>query len=187
VRGDREVRELALRTAEAHVAAAEDHARKIREDARSRAEKIRQEARLYAEQIRTAAEDALAEAQATAVRSRGDAISEAAGIRHRAERELAEARREAERIRAGARDRCEQLKLQARQRYEDAVANLPIKRLALEKQIEALELFDLDYRQELTGSVQRQMRTLWADQVEVSDVPAREVSFPDLVMMLTRP
>lgn len=162
---------LAQRTAEEHVAAANQHAWKIREDAEVTAEQIRQEAHAYAEQIRAEADGVLVAARDAAELSSRDAYAQAAEVRRHAELTLDEARAEAERIVAGGEDHAEQLRVQARLRYEDAVGGLSVKREGLQKQIEALEGFDIDYRRRLTSFLQAQMRALWVDMPQSEYVP----------------
>ena len=166
---DQAVLTLARRTAEEYIAVAEEHVRTMRAEARLRAEQTRRDARLCAEKIRSAAEEALAEAQAAAVLSNVEAARATVEIRRRAELTLTEALVEAERIVAAGRDQAERLRVRAQQRYEDIVGVLPTKRAALQKQVEALEVFDAHCRQQLTGSIQRQSQLLWADPSEVVD------------------
>ena len=61
----------------------------------------------------------------------------------------------------------DELGQQAQQRYDDVVGSLAAKREALQHQIEALELFDRDYRARLTAFLQNQLRTLWVDEPQV--------------------
>lgn len=161
-----EVLTLAQRTAEAHLAEADDQAHKARAEAQIDAEQIHRGARRHAEEIRAEAESVLTAARAAAARSSREAAAQAAEIRRQAELALADARAESERIVAGGRSQAEQLELQAQQRYEDAVGGLAIKREALQEQIEALEVFDTDYRQQLSNFVQKQLRVLWAEHPE---------------------
>jgi len=58
---------------------------------------------------------------------------------------------------------------QAQQRYEDIVGSLAAKREALQRQIEALEQFDGDYRARLTTFMQNQLRALWVDEPRVNE------------------
>jgi vacuolar-type H+-ATPase subunit H len=155
---------LAQRTAENHITAANRHAHQVRSEALASAEQIRLEAHAYAEKVREEADRLREEARAAAEMSGREADAQAAEIRGQAESALADARTEADRIVAGGRDRAEQLDLRAEQRYEDAVGSLAIKREALQKQIEALAMFDADYRQRLALFMHTQLRALWIEQ-----------------------
>ena len=169
---------LAQRTAEDHLAAVNLHAKKVRGEAQVLAERIHRDARSYADKVRVEADKLLVEAREAAELSVRDADARAAEIRRQAELALADACTEAERIVAGGHDRAEQLKLRAQQRYEDAVGGLSIEREALQKQIEALAVFDTDYRQRLTSLLQSQLRTLWAEQPRAGDMPDAEAQAP---------
>jgi cell division septum initiation protein DivIVA len=117
----------------------------------------------------------LALAQRTAEVITREAQDKADETRRRADEALAAAHEQAEAIVGDGRQHAEQLKIQAQQRYEDAVGGLSVKRTALQQQIEALELFDSDYRRRLTTFMQGQLRALWADRPEVGadpDIPA---------------
>jgi vacuolar-type H+-ATPase subunit H len=166
-----QVLSLAQRTAENHITAANRHAQTVRSEARTAADQIRADAHAYAEKVRAEADRLVADAR-SAVEFRGrDADAHAAEIRRQAASALADARAEAERIVAEGRDRAEQLDLRARQRYEDAVGSLEIKRETLHKQIEALALFDADYRQRLASFMNAQLRALWIDRHEAGEMP----------------
>lgn len=169
---------LAQRTAEDHLAAVNLQAKKVRGEAQSLAERIHLDARSYADQVRAEADKLLVEARAAAELINRDAGAQAVEIRRQAELILADARTEAARIVAGGHDHAEQLKLQAQQRYEDAVGGLSIEREALQKQIEALAVFDIDYRQRLTSLLQRQLRALWAEQPRATDPLDPEARVP---------
>ena len=70
------------------------------------------------------------------------------------------------------------------------VGSLATKREALQGQIEALEMFDRDYRARLTRFMQNQLRALWVDEPhvkgEVVDLPGdREPAFPAPVQRRT--
>ena len=67
----------------------------------------------------------------------------------------------------GAQATADELMHQAQQRYEDVVGSLAAKREALQRQIEALEQFDRDYRARLTTFMQIQLRALWVDEPRV--------------------
>jgi cell division septum initiation protein DivIVA len=139
-----QVLNLAQRTAEEHIATARREADKIRMDARAKAEQIVREAQAHADETQHTAEDILADAQARA-------------------RDMAK----------DAQAKADDLTLQARQRYEDVVGSLATKREALQRQIEALEHFDHDYRARLTSFMQGQLRALWVDE------PIVEGQLPD--------
>jgi cell division septum initiation protein DivIVA len=169
---------LAQRTAEDHLAAVKLHATKVRGEAQALSERIHRDARSYADKVRAEADELLVKARVAAELSSQDAGARAAEIRRRAELTLADARTEAERIVAGGHDHAEQLKLRARQRFEDAVGGLSIEREALQKQIEALSVFDTDYRQRLTSLLQSQLRALWSGQPRATDGPGTEAQVP---------
>jgi vacuolar-type H+-ATPase subunit H len=144
--GALQVLTLAQRTADDHIAAANQHVHRMRAEAQALAGQIQRDAHSYAEQRRA-----------------------------EADKFLADARAEAERIVADGNDYAELLKLRAQQRYQDAVGGLSIKRESLQKQIEALATFDNEYRQRITSFLQSQLRALWADQpdsVDSVDSPA---------------
>lgn len=64
----------------------------------------------------------------------------------------------------------DELKERAQQRYDDVVGSLVTKREGLQKQIEALEQFDHQYRARLTTFMQNQLRALWPDEPKVEEV-----------------
>ena len=169
---------LAQRTAEDHLAAVNLHAKKVRDEAQALAERIHRDACAYADRVRAEADKLLAEARAAAELSSRDAGAQAGEIRRRAELTLVDARAEAERIVAAGHDHAQQMRLRARQRYEDAVGGLSIEREALQKQIEALAVFDTDYRQRLTSLLQSQLRALWSGQPRAVEVPGTEAQVP---------
>lgn len=162
---------LAQRTAESHIAAVRRQASEVQAEAQALAEQIHRDARRYADKVCAEADDALVEARAGMELSRSDADAQAAEIRRQAELVLTDARAEAERIVADGRERAEQLKLRAQQRYEDSVGGLSVEREALQRQIEALAVFDNDHRHRLTSFLQSQLRILWSDQPQAGDVP----------------
>jgi cell division septum initiation protein DivIVA len=159
---------LAQRTAEEHVAGAQQHAARIQAVARAKAEQIIGDAQARAEETRQQAESTLLEARATAVRITREAHGEAEETRRTAERVLAAAREQAAQLAGEARAHAEDLKRRAQQRYDDVVGSLSAKRAALQHQIEALERFDHDYRARLIRFMQVQMRALWVDEAQVS-------------------
>jgi cell division septum initiation protein DivIVA len=169
---------LAQRTAENHITAANRHAQQVRSEARASAEQILLEAHSYAEKVRGEADRLREEARATAELRGREADAQAAEIRRQAESTLADARTEAERIAAGGQDRADQLDLRAKQRFEDAVGSLAIKREVLQKQIEALAMFDADYRHRLASFMHTQLRALWIEQAGAREMPDIEVQLP---------
>ena len=169
---------LAQRTADNHITAANRHAQRVRSEIRSSAEQIRLEAHAYADQVRGEADKLLAEARAAAEFRRRDADAQAVEIRRQAESMLADARVEAARIVGEGRDRAGQWDLRAEQRYEDAVGGLSVRREALQEQIEALAVFDVDYRQRLASFVHAQLRALWVEQSGDRESPATSAQQP---------
>ncbi|MEV6851138.1 hypothetical protein [Actinoplanes sp. NPDC051411] len=169
---------LAQRTAENHITAANRHAQQVRSEALASAEQIRLEAHSYAEKVRAEANRLRDEARSAAELRGRDADAQAAEIRRQAESTLAGARAEADRIVAGGHERAEQLDLRAKQRYEDAVGSLAIRREALQKQIEALAMFDADYRHRLASFMHTQLRALWIEQSGAGEMPEIEVQRP---------
>jgi cell division septum initiation protein DivIVA len=159
---------LAQRTAEEHVASAHHQADKIRGDARAQAEQIARDAQVHAHNVRREGEKVLSDARAAAAQIARDAQARAEEARRNAEKIMADARAHAEAMAADAQTNAEELKLQAQQRYEDVVGSLATKREALQQQIEALEVFDRDYRSRLTAFMQGQLRALWVDQPQVN-------------------
>ena len=155
-----EVLTLAQRTAEDYIAAVDGQVEKMRGDAQALAEQIEQDARAYADKTRADAEELLTKARTAANISSRDADAQAAEVRRQVESVLAEARAEADRIVAAGRADAEQLELQAQQRYEDAVGGLSAERAALQKQIEALTVFDNDYRLRISWFLRSQLRSL---------------------------
>jgi vacuolar-type H+-ATPase subunit H len=158
---------MAQRTAEEHIGSAHRHADSIRADALAAAEQIAREAEAHATNVRRGADKALIDAKATTEQAGRDAQAQVEQARRNAEKIVADARAEAMTITAGARSDAHELKAQAKRRYEDIVGSLGAKRMALQEQIEALELFDREYRGRLTAFMQSQMRALWMDQPQV--------------------
>lgn len=155
-----EVLTLAQRTAEDYIVAVDGQVEKMRSEAQALAGEIEQEARAYADKTRADAEELLVKARTAAEISSRDADVQAAEVRRQVESVLAQARAEAERIVAAGRDDAEQLELRAQQRYEDAVGGLAAERAALQKQIEALTVFDTDYRLRISWFLRSQLRSL---------------------------
>jgi vacuolar-type H+-ATPase subunit H len=158
---------LAQRTADEHVASAHRQADKICADARATADQIVRDAEAHVEDLRRKADKALADARATADQIARDAQNHADQTRKDADAVLSEARNRAEEIAKDAQTNADELKDQAQQKYQDVVGSLATRREALQKQIEALEQFDQEYRTRLTTFMQNQLRSLWVDQPHV--------------------
>ena len=159
---------MAQRTAEEHVQTARAQADKIRTEALAAAEQTAREAEQHAHNVRREADKVLFEARANAEQMGRDAQARAEEGRRSAEKIEADGRAHADAIAAEAEKNAEQLRLQAQRRYDDVVGSLGAKREALQAQIEALEVFDQQYRGRLTTFMQSQMRALWVDQPQVS-------------------
>ncbi|HEX9999600.1 MAG TPA: hypothetical protein VGB74_04035 [Actinoplanes sp.] len=159
---------LAQRTAEEHVARAHHQADKIRTDALAAAEQIARDAQVHAHNVRREADKILADARAAAEQIARESHARTEEARRNAEKILADARANAGQIADDAQANADHLNLQARQRYDDVVGSLGSKREALQQQIEALELFDREYRGRLTSFMQAQLRSLWVDQPQVA-------------------
>ncbi|OJF11341.1 hypothetical protein [Couchioplanes caeruleus] len=159
---------MAQRTAEEHLAKAQQHADKIRTDALAAAEEIGREAGMHAHAVRREAEQVLFDARASAEQTAREAQMRAEEAQRNAAKVILEARSEAGRITADAQAGADQLRLAAQQRYDDVVGSLGARREALQEQIEALERFDREYRARLTAFMQGQLRALWMDQPQVT-------------------
>jgi cell division septum initiation protein DivIVA len=155
---------LAQRTADEHLATAQQEADKIWAAARATAEQIARDTQTHAENARREAATALADARATAEQIARDAQAHADGVRRDADEVLADARARAAEIVQSAEANAEKLEREAQQRYEDALGGLTVKRAALQKQIEALQQFDGDYRARLRTFMQNQLAALGVDQ-----------------------
>ena len=162
---------LAQRTAEEHLAVARRQAEQIRGDAQGAAARIGEEAQQHARTAREQSERMLSEARVTAERIAQGAQSRADEIRQEANAVLASAKERADGIVNSGREQANQLNVQARYKYEDAVGGLEVKREALQKQIEALEEFDGEYRRRLTGFLQGQLKALWAEAPQTVPLP----------------
>jgi len=169
---------LAQRTAEDHLAVARKQADQIRGDAQAAASQIGEEAQRQAHNAREQAERMLSEARVTAERIAQGAQARADEIRQEANAVLAGAKDEADGIVNAGREEANKLNVQARYRYEDAVGGLEVKREALQKQIEALEGFDREYRRRLAGFLQNQLRALWAEAPEAPPLPEQQPADP---------
>ena len=159
---------LAQRTADEHVLGARRDAEKIHADARSTAERIARDAEAHAQKVRQDADKVLSDAREAATRGARDIQARTDEAQRNADRILSDAQAKAEAVATDARANAEELKLQAEQRYQDVVGGLAAKREALQKQIEALEQFDQEYRARLTTFMQGQLRALWVDQPQVT-------------------
>jgi vacuolar-type H+-ATPase subunit H len=163
-----QVLNLAQRTAEEHVASARRSAEKITADARGGAEQIVRDAQAHAQALQQEAKKSLSEAHVNAQQIARDAQAKADAVRKQAEEILADAQTKAEETAKLAQTNADELKHQAQQRYEDVVGGLAAKREALQRQIEALEVFDRDYRARITNFLQNQLRSLWVDEPKLS-------------------
>ena len=114
-----------------------------------------------ADGVRAAAREAAAQVTREARAAAEEAQREADKI-------LSDAQAKAEAVAADARANADELKLQAEQKYDDVVGSLAGKREALQEQIEALEVFDREYRARLQSFMQTQLRALWVDEPKVS-------------------
>src|SRR6266487_2172843 len=154
---------LAQRTAEDHIANAQRKANTICADARATAEQIVRDAKAHVQVLQQEAKKALSDAHATAAKIGRDAQAHADNAQRNAEETLCDAQRQADETAKNAQAKADELMHQAQQRYEDVVGSLAAKREALQRQIEALEQFDQDYRARLTTFMQNQLRALWVD------------------------
>ena len=161
---------LAQRTAEEHVAIAHRHADKIRTDAQAAADQVARDAQAHAHTVRSEADKVLADARAASEQAARDARAKADDAQRSADLIVAKARATAESITDEAKGHAEQLRQQAQQRYDDSVGSLRAKREALQQQIEALEVFDREYRSRLTSFMQGQLRALWVDQPQAGEL-----------------
>jgi vacuolar-type H+-ATPase subunit H len=159
---------LAERTAEEHVAGARREADTICSDARATAEQIVRDAQAHAHGLKREAEKELAGARATAKQIDREAQAHAERTRHDAEKIMSDARIRADETAENAQANADELMSQAQMRYDDVVGGLAAKREALQRQIEALEKFDSEYRARLTTFMQNQLRTLWVDEPQLN-------------------
>jgi cell division septum initiation protein DivIVA len=155
---------LAQRTADEHLANAQREADKIWAAARATAEQIARDTQTHAENARRDAGKALAEARATADQIARDARAHAESVRRDADEILADAQARAAEIVKDAEENAEKLEREAQQAYEEALGGLTVKRAALEKQIEALQKFDREYRARLRTFMQNQLLALGLDE-----------------------
>jgi cell division septum initiation protein DivIVA len=132
------------------------------------AEQIVRDAQAHAQALQQEAKKSLSEAHVNAQQIARDAQAKADAVRKQAEEILADAQTKAEETAKLAQTNADELKHQAQQRYEDVVGGLAAKREALQRQIEALEVFDRDYRARITNFLQNQLRSLWVDEPKLS-------------------
>lgn len=182
---------LAQRTADEHVAGARREADRFHTDARAAAEQIVRDARAHAHGLQQEAEKALADAHATTAQMARDVKVRIDNAQRDAEKILSEAKARADGMAKDAQANADELGNQAKQRYEDVVGGLAAKREALQRQIEALEQFDRDYRARLTTFMQNQLRGLWVDEPQVDgegiEEPGSETTTPPIPEQASRP
>lgn len=153
---------LAQRTADDHVATAQQHAGSIRADAKAAADTIGREAQAHADAARQDANKSLADARIKAEQIVRDAQAHAASVRRDSEKVISDARAAASEIVKDAQAHAADLDREAQQRFDDVVGSLDGKRAALQQQIDALQQFDRDYRSRLRTFMQDQLRALGA-------------------------
>lgn len=151
---------LARRTADEHVASAQQQADKIRSDARTRAEQFAKDAQAIAEGARREAEQVLAEARARASDMAREAQANTDDARRETDRILADGRSKAAEIARQALANAEELDREAQQRYQEVVGSLEAKRTSLQQKIGVLQKFERDYRAKLRKFMQNQLNTL---------------------------
>jgi cell division septum initiation protein DivIVA len=169
---------LAQRTAEDHLNSARREADRIVAEARDAAEQVVREAQNRNEVRQREAEKALADARAAAAKIAKDAQAHAEGAKRAAQEMLSDARAQADEIAKTAQADADELQQLAQQRYDDVVGSLATRREGLQRQIEALEQFDRDYRARLQAFMQAQMRALWAEEPKVDPDNLPEGSVP---------
>jgi cell division septum initiation protein DivIVA len=158
---------LAQRTGEEHIASARRESDRIIAEARAQAEQVMRDAQSHAQMLQKEAEKALADAHASAAQITEAAQAHSDAAQHSADDILGDARSRADELVKAAQSNADELKHQAQQRFEEVVGSLATKREALQRQIEALERFDHDYRARLTSFMQHQLRSLWVDEPRV--------------------
>jgi cell division septum initiation protein DivIVA len=158
---------LAQRTGEEHIASARRESDRIIAEARAQAEQVMRDAQAHAQVLQKDAEKALADAHASAAQITEAAQAHSDAAQRSAEDVLGDARSRADELVKAAQANADELKHQAHQKYEDVVGSLAARREALQRQIEALEQFDQDYRARLTSFMQHQLRSLWVDEPRV--------------------
>ncbi|WP_173068411.1 DivIVA domain-containing protein [Phytohabitans houttuyneae] len=158
---------LAQRTGEEHIASARRESDRIIAEARAQAEQVMRDAQSHAQVLQKEAEKALADAHASAAQITEAAQAHSDAAQRSADDILGDARARADELVKASQASADELKHQAQQRFEDVVGSLAAKREALQRQIEALEQFDHDYRARLTSFMQHQLRSLWVDEPRV--------------------
>ena len=169
---------LAQRTGEEHIANALSHAETIRADAGATAEQLVRDAQVQADAVRHEADKLLSDAQAQANQIVKDAQTHADDTRRDGDKIVSDARARAAEITKDAQASADDLRRQAQLRYEEMVGNLAAKREALQRQIEALQEFDREFRARQVTFLQAQLRALW---VEEPHVNAAEIEQPGTV------
>ncbi|BCB75986.1 hypothetical protein GCM10022251_55680 [Phytohabitans flavus] len=160
---------LAQRTGEEHIASARRESDRIIAEARAQAEQVMRDAQSHAQVLQKDAEKALADAHASAAQITESAQAHSDAAQRNAEDILNDARNRADELVKAASANADELKHQAQQRFEDVVGSLAARREGLQRQIEALERFDHDYRARLTSFMQHQLRSLWVDEPRVEN------------------
>jgi cell division septum initiation protein DivIVA len=158
---------LAQRTGEEHIANALSRAETIRADAGATAEQLVRDAQAQADAIRHEADKLLSDAQAQAAQIAKDAQTHADNARRDGDEIVSDARARAAEIAKNAQAGADELMRQAQLRYEEMVGNLAAKREALQRQIEALQKFDREFRARQVTFLQAQLRALWVEEPHV--------------------
>jgi cell division septum initiation protein DivIVA len=167
---------LARRTAEEHVATAQQESGRIRAEARAKSEEIGREARAMVEAAREEAARIQAAAQAKAVEIDREAQAVAESARRDSEKVMSDAHARAERIIDDAQAKADRLEGDALQQYEDVVGSLEGKRAALQQRIEGLQQFDREYRARLRRFMSGQLEALDADEPSLAEVEQHMVA-----------
>ncbi|MBV1850122.1 hypothetical protein [Catellatospora tritici] len=154
---------LARRTADEHIATAQQEASRIRQEARAKADDTAREARALVEGAREDAAKIMSAAQAKAVETAREAQAHAESARRESDLVLSEARQRAMKIGEDARAKADELERDALQQYEDVVGSLEAKRDALTERIDALQQFDREYRARLRRFMNSQLDALAQD------------------------
>ncbi|MEV4418019.1 hypothetical protein [Catellatospora sp. NPDC049609] len=167
---------LARRTADEHIATAQQESGRIRAEARAKSEEIAREARAMVEAAREEAARIQAAAQAKAVEISREAQAHAETTRRDSEKVMTDARARAEKIVDDAQAKADRLEGDALQQYEDVVGSLEGKRAALQQRIEGLQQFDREYRARLRNFMSGQLEALDADEPSLSEVEQHMVA-----------
>jgi vacuolar-type H+-ATPase subunit E/Vma4 len=172
---------LARRTADEHIASAQQEADTIQTKARAKAEQISREAQTKAAGVRREANKVLSDARAKAEQMSREAQANADRARRDADKTLAEARAQAEQIVEDAQANIDELEHEAQVRYQDVIGGMEVKSAALQQQIEALKQFERDYRDRLVTFMQSQLRSLGVGEQPLngeSEQPAPTATVP---------